>query len=56
MCDEAYMGVGQRRTPNPRLEPVEDSSTWRSLVSPLAVALAFALMIAGLLIESCNGG
>jgi hypothetical protein len=56
MCDEAYMRLGQRRTSKPLLDPVEDGSTWRSVESHLAVALAFALMIAGLFIGSCDNG
>lgn len=49
------MRLGPGRTPKPLPDPVEDGLAWRSLASPLAVALAFALMIAGLFIGSCDG-
>jgi hypothetical protein len=55
MWDEAEMKLGQRRILKELLDPVEDGSAWRSLASPLAVALAFALMIGGLFISTCNG-
>ena len=48
------MRPGQRKPAKPLFDPVSDSSPWGSLVSPLVVALAFALMIAGLFIGSCN--
>jgi hypothetical protein len=44
----------QHGTPTSRLDPVGDGSTWPWFVSPLTVALAFALMIAGLYIGSCG--
>ena len=55
MWDEAEMKLGQRRVLKELLDPVEDGSAWRSLASPMAVALAFALMIGGLFISTCNG-
>ena len=49
------MRLGQRKPSKRLFDPVQDGSPWQSLVSPLAMAAAFALMIAGLFIGSCDG-
>ena len=49
------MRLGRRTLPEPPVDPVNPESAWRWHVSPLTMALACALMIAGLFVGgSCN--
>ena len=49
------MRLGRRTPPERPVDPVNPESAWRWYESPLTMALACALMIAGLLVgASCN--